>query len=109
MSVAVADPPRAPLLARPTLEVEQPGTSARAITAAPWVLLGLFLAAELIYCALQVNGPFLDEGIYVVGFSFPVVPSGQARIRVQVSAAHSQQDLEFAIRAFTKVRDELGL
>jgi hypothetical protein len=65
MSVAVADPPRAPLLARPTLEVEQPGTSARAITAAPWVLLGLFLAAELIYCALQVNGPFLDEGIYV--------------------------------------------
>jgi glycine C-acetyltransferase len=45
----------------------------------------------------------LKEGIYVIGFSFPVVPRGQARIRVQVSAAHSEQQIEDAIAAFTKV------
>jgi len=51
----------------------------------------------------------LVQGVYVIGFSFPVVPVGKARIRTQISAAHSQQDLEFAIEAFTKVRTELRL
>ncbi len=50
----------------------------------------------------------LDKGIYVIGFSFPVVPKGQARIRVQVSAAHTTEDLDFAIQQFIDVRDELG-
>ncbi len=49
----------------------------------------------------------LDEGIYVIGFSFPVVPKQEARIRVQISAAHSMEDLDKAISAFIKVGKEL--
>jgi glycine C-acetyltransferase len=51
----------------------------------------------------------LEEGIYVIGFFFPVVPKGQARIRVQLSAAHSKEHLVKAISAFTKVGKELGV
>ena len=51
----------------------------------------------------------LEEGIYVIGFFFPVVPKGQARIRVQLSAAHEQAHLDKAIAAFTKVGKELGV
>ncbi|NUO03101.1 MAG: glycine C-acetyltransferase [Saprospiraceae bacterium] len=51
----------------------------------------------------------LEEGIYVIGFFFPVVPKGKARIRVQMSAAHDQSDLEKAVAAFTKVGKELGV
>ena len=51
----------------------------------------------------------LDEGIYVIGFFFPVVAKGQARIRVQISAAHEQRHLDKAIEAFTKVGTTLGV
>ena len=51
----------------------------------------------------------LDEGIYVTGFFYPVVPKGQARIRVQISAAHEREHLDKAIAAFTKVGKELGV
>jgi glycine C-acetyltransferase len=51
----------------------------------------------------------LQEGIYVIGFFYPVVPKGQARIRVQLSAAHTQAHLDKAIAAFTKVGKELGV
>ncbi|GLH66720.1 glycine C-acetyltransferase [Geothrix edaphica] len=51
----------------------------------------------------------LDEGVYVIGFFFPVVPKGQARIRTQMSAAHTRADLDKAIAAFTKVGRELGV
>ncbi len=51
----------------------------------------------------------LEEGIYVIGFFFPVVPKGKARIRVQISAAHEQAHLEKAVTAFTKVGKELGV
>ena len=51
----------------------------------------------------------LEEGIYVIGFFFPVVAKGQARIRVQLSAAHEQQHLDKAIAAFTKIGKELGI
>ncbi|HVU34753.1 MAG TPA: glycine C-acetyltransferase [Opitutaceae bacterium] len=51
----------------------------------------------------------LEKGVYVVGFFYPVVPQGTARIRTQVSAAHSRSDLDTAIRAFTEVKSELGL
>jgi glycine C-acetyltransferase len=51
----------------------------------------------------------LDEGVYVIGFSFPVVPKGQARIRVQVSAAHDRAMLDEAIGAFARVGRELGV
>jgi glycine C-acetyltransferase len=50
-----------------------------------------------------------DEGVYVVGFSFPVVPKGQARIRTQVSAAHAPADLERAFEAFRKVGARHGI
>jgi glycine C-acetyltransferase len=48
-------------------------------------------------------GNMLDEGIYVIGFSFPVVPKGEARIRVQISAAHNQKQLDKAIQTFIKI------
>ena len=51
----------------------------------------------------------LDEGVYVVGFSFPVVPRGQARIRTQLSAAHTRAHLDLAVRAFVRVGRELGV
>jgi len=51
----------------------------------------------------------LTRGVYVIGFSYPVVPMGKARIRTQISAAHSRDDLERAIAAFVEVRDELGI
>jgi glycine C-acetyltransferase len=51
----------------------------------------------------------LDEGIYAIGFFYPVVPKGQARIRVQISAAHKQEHLDKAIAAFTKIGKELGV
>ena len=51
----------------------------------------------------------LDEGVYVIGFSFPVVPKGQARFRVQLSAAHSEAEVALAIAAFTKVGKKLGV
>jgi glycine C-acetyltransferase len=51
----------------------------------------------------------LEQGVYVTGFSYPVVPQGAARIRTQVSAAHSRADLDFAIEAFARVKGELGL
>src|SRR5881396_3540698 len=49
----------------------------------------------------------LDKGVYVIGFFYPVVPHGTARIRTQVSAAHSREDLEFAVNAFAEVNEEL--
>jgi glycine C-acetyltransferase len=51
----------------------------------------------------------LEEGIYAIGFFFPVVPKGQARIRTQMSAAHTREHLDLAIAAFTKVGRELGV
>ena len=51
----------------------------------------------------------LEKGVYVIGFFYPVVPQGMARIRTQVSAAHSREDLDFAIKAFAEVKTELGL
>src|ERR1700746_3651853 len=49
----------------------------------------------------------LEKGVYVIGFFYPVVPHGTARVRVQVSAAHSREDLEFAVKAFAEVDEEL--
>ncbi len=51
----------------------------------------------------------LEKGVYVVGFCYPVVPMGKARIRTQVSAAHTREDLDFALKCFMEVRDEMGL
>ncbi len=59
--------------------------------------------------ATAMADKLLEEGIYVIGFSFPVVPKGKARIRVQISAAHSQSQLEKAVAAFKKVGDAMGV
>jgi glycine C-acetyltransferase len=59
--------------------------------------------------AQQFARDLLDEGIYVIGFFFPVVPQGKARIRVQLSAAHEREHLEKAVAAFTKVGKKLGV
>ena len=58
--------------------------------------------------AARVAEVMLEKGVYVIGFSFPVVPQGKARIRAQVSAAHSREDLERAVRAFVAAREEVG-
>jgi len=59
--------------------------------------------------ASEMADSLLQEGIYVIGFSYPVVPKGQARIRVQISAAHTEQDLDKAMAAFTKIAKAKGL
>ena len=59
--------------------------------------------------ATRFADAMLAQGVYVVGFSFPVVPQGRARIRTQISAAHSREDLEFAVAAFARVKKDLGL
>ena len=58
--------------------------------------------------AARMAEVMLEKGVYVIGFSFPVVPQGKARIRAQVSAAHSREDLERAVRAFVAAREEVG-
>ncbi len=61
----------------------------------------------------KVTGEFaqrmLEKGVYVVAFSYPVVPQGKARIRTQISAGHSKEDLDFAIKCFAEVKAEMGL
>jgi glycine C-acetyltransferase len=57
--------------------------------------------------AQEMSARMLEKGVYVVGFFFPVVPQGQARIRTQVSAAHTREDLAFAVKCFCEVRDDL--
>ena len=59
--------------------------------------------------ATKVADAMLKKGVYVIGFSYPVVPKGKARIRTQISAAHSREDLEFALERFGEVKAELEL
>ncbi|MBI5386041.1 MAG: glycine C-acetyltransferase [Verrucomicrobia bacterium] len=59
--------------------------------------------------ATKFADAMLAKGVYVIGFSFPVVPKGQARIRTQISAAHSREELERALQAFAEVKREFGI
>src|SRR5262249_22326080 len=59
--------------------------------------------------AQRAAAALLDEGVYVVGFSYPVVPKGEARIRVQLSAAHGESDIDFAVAAFRRVGKRLAI
>jgi glycine C-acetyltransferase len=59
--------------------------------------------------ATKFADAMLKRGVYVIGFSYPVVPEGKARIRTQMSAAHTREDLEFAVKAFAEVKRELGI
>ena len=59
--------------------------------------------------AMRMSDMLLEEGVFVTGFGFPVVPQGEARIRCQVSAAHTREDLDEAIAAFKVVGKKVGL
>ena len=59
--------------------------------------------------AQEFAARMLEKGVYVIGFCYPVVPMGKARIRTQVSAGHSREDLEFAVKCFKEVKEEMGL
>ena len=59
--------------------------------------------------AQKMAARLLQKGVYVIGFSYPVVPKGAARIRVQISAGHSREDLDFAVGMFAEVKKELGI
>ena len=59
--------------------------------------------------AIRMSEALLDEGVFVTGFGYPVVPQGHARIRCQLSAAHTRDDLDFALGAFRRVGSKLGL
>ena len=59
--------------------------------------------------AQAMASELLAEGVYAIGFSYPVVPRGKARIRVQLSAAHSEENVDFALAAFARVGARLGI
>ncbi len=59
--------------------------------------------------AVEFAEKLLNEGIYVIGFSYPVVPKGKARIRVQLSASHTTEDIERAAKAFISVGKTIGI
>lgn len=59
--------------------------------------------------AIRASELMLDEGVFVTGFGYPVVPQGHARVRCQISAAHTRDDLDFALAAFKRVGATLGL
>lgn len=59
--------------------------------------------------AQEVARKMLDQGVYVTGFFYPVVPQGKARVRTQISAAHTREDLDFAVRAFVKVLKHMNV
>jgi glycine C-acetyltransferase len=59
--------------------------------------------------AVRMAESLLEKGVYVIPFSFPVVPKGKARIRTQVSAAHSKEDLDLAVEKFAEAKEELGI
>ncbi|MGQ9642380.1 MAG: glycine C-acetyltransferase [Ignavibacterium sp.] len=67
------------------------------------IMLGDALLAQ------QMAARMLEKGVYVIGFFYPVVPKGTARIRVQISAAHSKEDLDFAVEKFSEVKKEMGI
>ena len=82
--------------------VKPPEAPPRALPKVP-VMLGDAVLAEKVAAAL------LEEGIYAIGFFFPVVPKGEARIRVQLSAVHEDADIDRAVAAFTRVGKGLGV
>jgi len=59
--------------------------------------------------AIRMSELLLDEGVFATGFGFPVVPQGTARVRCQISAAHTREDLDQALAAFARVGRQLGL
>ena len=64
---------------------------------------------DTLLAAQKMGGLLLEKGVLAAGFFYPVVPKGKARIRTQVSAAHTKQDLEFAIDAFIEAKKEMNI
>jgi glycine C-acetyltransferase len=58
--------------------------------------------------ATQIADAMLEQGVYVIAFSYPVVPQGKARIRVQLSAAHTEDDIHTCVNAFVAAREQVG-
>ncbi len=91
----------------------------RAISARRWKRLGFdLLPGEHPIVPVMLYDPkiaqefarrMLEKGVYVVGFCYPVVPKGRDRIRTQISAGHTKEDLDFAVRCFGEVKKEMGL
>ena len=65
--------------------------------------------SEVGHCSRRAADKLLEHGVYVIGFSYPVVPRGQARIRTQMSAAHTSEHVDKAVAAFEAVGRELGV
>ncbi len=59
--------------------------------------------------AVEFAARMLELGVYVIGFCYPVVPKEKARIRTQISAAHTREDLDFAVECFKRVKEEMGI
>lgn len=78
-----------------------------AVADAPHPITPIMLGDE--QKALGMAAALFDEGVYVIGFAYPVVPKGTARIRVQISAAHTEEDIEDAVAAFTRVGGQFGI
>ncbi len=101
-----------PDLGRRTLEnaryfKEKMGEAGFELVPGPTAIVPVMLYEEPL--AIRMADRLLEEGIYVIGFAYPVVPRGKARIRVQLSAAHTPKDLDKAVSAFIKVGGELGV
>ena len=82
-------------------------TSTMKSTKTRLIVLAVIIAVLLIaVVAKNMADKLLEKGVYVIGFSYPVVPKGAARIRIQISAAHSRQDLDFAIAKIKEVKED---
>ena len=81
-------------------ELEETGTSS---------LSACWTCVRVAKLAATMADAMLERGIYVIGFSYPVVPKGQARIRVQISAGHTPEHIDRAVAAFTEVGKALGV
>ena len=66
------------------------------------------VSTEAAALATRFADAMLAKGVYVIGFSYPVVPKGRARIRTQISAAHSEEELAFAVEKFAEAKKELN-
>lgn len=77
------------------------------INEGPHPIVPIILGDALL--AQRVAAKLLEKGVYVIGFFYPVVPKGKARIRVQISAAHSLADIDFTVEKFTEIKDEFGI
>ncbi len=102
-----AHPPNCATNSRKTQNIFAPALTERGLTIKPGVHPIVPIMIGDAAKSQKFAARMLEKGVYVIGFFYPVVPHGTARVRTQVSAAHSRQDLEFAVKAFAEVNEEL--